>query len=100
MIDVVRWGKPKKPTIKELEAGLRNEGLSFGLFTDPAGAKYGRHKHDFDDFIVIVSGKMKLGIDSHEWILKPGDRIDIPANTPHWAHMMGKEEVRYFSTDK
>jgi quercetin dioxygenase-like cupin family protein len=100
MIDAVRWTKPKKPTMDELDARLRKDGVPFGLFTDPPRTKYGRHKHDFDDFIVILSGRMKLGIDSHEWILKPGDRIDIPANTPHWAEMLGKEEVKYFSAEK
>jgi quercetin dioxygenase-like cupin family protein len=97
MMDVVRWDKPKKPTIEELEARLAAEGLEFGLFTDPPRTKYGRHKHDFNDFIIIVSGKMKLGIDGHEWILKSGDRIDLPANTPHWAEVMGRGPVQYLS---
>jgi len=100
MIDVVRWGKPRKPTREELTARLEKDGVPFGLFTDRPGTKYGRHQHDFDDFIVIAAGRMKLAIDSHEWILKPGDRIDIPANTPHWAEMLGKEEVQYFSAEK
>lgn len=100
MIDVVRWAKPRKPTTEELTAHLKKEGTPFGLFADPPRTKYGRHQHDFNDFIVIVSGRMKLVIDSHEWILKPGDRIDIPANTAHWAEMLGKEEVRYFSAEK
>ncbi len=100
MIDVIRWSKPKKPTLEELQASLRSEGLAFALFSDPPGVKYGRHKHDFDDFIVIVSGRMKLGVDGNEWIMKPGDRIDLPANTPHWAEIMGKEEVRYLSAEK
>ncbi len=99
-MDVVRWDKPKKPTMEDLTARLKREGLSYGLFSDPPGTKYGRHKHDFDDFIVIVSGKMKLGIDGHEWLLKPGDRLDLPANTPHWAETVGKEEVRYLSSEK
>jgi quercetin dioxygenase-like cupin family protein len=99
-MDVIRWNKPKKPTADELRIRLRNEGLECGLFTDKPGTKFGRHKHDFDDFIVIVSGKMKLGIDGHEWVLKPGDRLDLPANTPHWAEVMGKEPVLYFSAEK
>lgn len=100
MIDVVRWAKPKKPTLEALQDILRKEGLAFSLFTDPPGVKYGRHKHDFDDFVVIVSGRMKLGINGVEWILNPGDRIDLPANTPHWAEILGKEPVRYLSAEK
>jgi len=97
-MDVVRWTKSKKPTMEELRASLESRGQACELYSDPPGTKYGRHKHDFDDFIVIVSGKMKLLIDTHQWILIPGDRLDIPAGTYHAAEMMGKEEVRYLAS--
>ena len=100
MMDVVRWTKSKKPTLEELQATLRAEGLEFELYADRPGTKYGRHKHPFEDFIVIVSGKMKLVTDGHAWTLKPGDRIDLPPNTFHSAEMMGKEEVQYLSAAK
>jgi len=100
MMDAVRWTKSKKPELEELKKLLAQEGLESELYSDPGGMKYGRHKHDFDDFIVIVSGKMKLMTDSAEWILKPGDRIDLPANTYHRAEMVGKDEVRYLSAAK
>ena len=63
MMDVVRWTKPKKPTLQELQKMLEVEGLDSEVYSDAPGIKYGRHKHNFDDFIVIVSGTMKLGID-------------------------------------
>jgi quercetin dioxygenase-like cupin family protein len=100
MMDVIRWAKKKKPALEELQAMLKSQGLASELYSDRAGTKYGRHKHDFDDFIVIVTGKMKLAADEHEWILKPGDRLDLPANTFHRAEMIGKEEVRYLSAAK
>ena len=79
---------------------LRSEGLDCALYADAPGTKYARHKHDFDDFIVIVSGQMRIRVDLHEWILKPGDRLDLPANTIHSAEMVGKEEVKYLSAAK
>jgi quercetin dioxygenase-like cupin family protein len=100
MMDVIRWTKTKKPALEELQAMLKSQGLASELYSDRAGTKYGRHKHDFDDFIVIVTGKMKLATDEHEWTLKPGDRLDLPANTFHRAEMIGKEEVRYLSAAK
>jgi quercetin dioxygenase-like cupin family protein len=100
MIDVVRWSKSKKPTLEELQKLLSAQRLEAELYSDRPGTKYGRHKHPFDDFIVIVSGKMKLITDDAEWLLKPGDRIDLPANTIHSAEVVGKEEVRYLSAAK
>ncbi len=100
MMDVIRWPKPKKPTLEELKKMLRTEGLESELYTDRPAVKYGRHKHDFDDFVVIVDGAMKIATDEHEWTLRPGDRLDIPANTHHRAEVIGKEEVRYLSAAK
>ncbi len=100
MIDVVHITKSKKPTVDELTTILKRAGLESELYSDRAGTKYGRHKHDFDDFIVIVQGQMKIGTDHGEWLLKPGDRLDLPKNTVHWAEMVGKEEVHYLSAAK
>lgn len=100
IIDVVHIAKSKKPTLEELAAILEQEGLQWELYSDKPGTKYGRHKHDFDDFIVVVQGQMKLGTDQGQWILKAGDRIDLPKNTVHWAEMLGKVEVQYLSAAK
>lgn len=100
MMDVVHISKSKKPTLEELTNILKSQRLECELYSDSGGTKYGRHKHDFDDFIVIVQGQMKLGTERGQWILKPGDRIDLPRNTVHWAEMIGKEEVKYLSAAK
>jgi quercetin dioxygenase-like cupin family protein len=97
VIDVVRWNKSKRPSLEELQEALGNEGLECELYSDRPGTKYGRHKHDFDDFIVIVSGKFRISVEGNTWIMKPGDRLDLPASTVHWAEVVGKEEVRYLS---
>ena len=99
-MDVVKWTRKAKPTKAELIKMMEAEGHACALYSDTPGTKYARHKHDFDDFLVIVSGQMKIGTDRFEWLMKPGDRLDIPANTVHWANMVGKEEVHYLSAAK
>lgn len=99
-VDIIPWNKKSKPTLQELKAMLKSQGLPCDLYSDPPGTKYGRHMHDFDDFVMIVSGRMKLGTDKGVWVLNPGDRIDLPANTGHWAEVIGKEEVKYLSAAK
>jgi quercetin dioxygenase-like cupin family protein len=100
MLDVVRWNKPKKPALADLQKLLEAEGLEYELYSDTPGTKYGRHKHPFDDFIVIVSGKMKIITDTQEWLMKPGDRLNLPSNTSHSAEVVGREEVQYLSAAK
>jgi quercetin dioxygenase-like cupin family protein len=43
---------------------------------------------------------MKLCTERQTWIMKPGDRLNIPAFTLHWSEVVGKEEVRYLSAAK
>jgi quercetin dioxygenase-like cupin family protein len=97
-IDVIRWNGKRKPTLKELTDSLDVQGVEWALYTDAPKVKYGRHKHDFDDFIVIVAGRMKIGVNSEEWIMNVGDRIDLPAHTVHWAEVVGESEVQYLSS--
>lgn len=99
-MDIVRWAKPKKPSLEELKTILAREGLESELYSDPPRVKYGRHKHEFDDFVVVVTGKIKIWTDMHQWVLSPGDRIDIPANTPHAAEVLGRKGVEYLSAAK
>jgi mannose-6-phosphate isomerase-like protein (cupin superfamily) len=99
-MELVRWNKSKKPTLEELKALLAREGLDCELYSDPPRMKYGRHKHPFDDFVMIVSGRMKIMSDTDEWTLKPGDRLNIPANTPHYAEVLGRTDVQYLSAAK
>jgi quercetin dioxygenase-like cupin family protein len=100
IVDVVPWNKKTKPTLQELKGMLKAEGYESELYSDLPGTKYGRHKHEFDDFVVIVSGKMKIGTDTASWVMKPGDRLDLPAHTVHWAEVVGKDPVQYLSAAK
>jgi quercetin dioxygenase-like cupin family protein len=97
-MDIVRLMEPKKATARNLAEVLRREGLETEMNTDPPGTRYGRHKHEFDDFVVVVSGTLKLYTEKAAWILKPGDRLNIPANTLHWSEVVGREEVKYLSS--
>lgn len=99
-MDLIRLMEPGKVNARNLSEILKREGLESELIVDPPGTRYGRHKHDFDDFVVIVSGMMKLYTESQSWVMKPGDRLDIPARTLHWSEVVGKEEVRYLSAAK
>jgi mannose-6-phosphate isomerase-like protein (cupin superfamily) len=96
-MEVVRWNTKRKPTELELRKSREREGPRCELHSDPPKIKYVRHRLDFDDFIVIVSRQMAIVTDKHEWLMTPGDRLDISANTVHRVEVVGKEEIRYLS---
>jgi hypothetical protein len=43
---------------------------------------------------------MRIVTDMQDWLMKPGDRLDLPANTAHSAEVVGREEVQYLSAAK
>lgn len=98
IMDVVRMMEPRKATLEQLRSAMEREGHHCETVTDTPGTRYEMHRHPFDDFVVIVSGKMKLGTPEQTWLMEPGSRIDIPANTSHWAEVVGKKPVCYLTS--
>ena len=79
---------------------LDAEGLEYELYSDRPGTKYGRHKHPFDDFVVIVTGKMKIITDAQRVADEAGGPAGSSGEHVHSAEMIGKEEVQYLSAAK
>ena len=49
------------------------------------------HRHPFDEVRMVVSGALFLNINGNQLLLRPGDRIEIPANTRHSKSVEGGE---------
>ena len=99
-MDIVRLSESGNTNARHLAEVLKREGMEAELCVDAPGTRYGRHKHNFDDFVVVVSGTLKVSTEKQAWIMKPGDRLNIPAFTLHWSEVLGKEEARYLSAAK
>ncbi len=59
---------------------------------------YSWHIHRDMEVRWIYDGEMIIGTDEGEFVLKAGDRIDIPANTRHWAKT--EKGVHYIAASK
>ena len=44
-----------------------------------------KHRHDFDEYMVCVSGAYTAYLNDREISLKPGDELFIPAGTEQWG---------------
>ena len=47
--------------------------------------KLKKHKHDFDEYMVCLSGEYTAYLDNREIILKSGDELFIPKGTEQWG---------------
>lgn len=65
---------------------------------DKAGTYYTWHKHEDYEVRWVYEGELIVGTDEGEFVLKPGDRLEIKPNTLHWAKT--KTGVHYISCSK
>jgi quercetin dioxygenase-like cupin family protein len=99
---LIRWNKATAPSIETLRDALVGEGLSISEWSDPSGTIYPVHAHAYPEARAVVRGHLRVGLPEtgEELVLGPGDRLDLPANTPHWADVNGDGPVVYLSAAK
>lgn len=94
-VRVVQWNKETAITEQEAEAILRKEGFLPFKWHDVPGSSYPLHRHDHDEWLWIIRGEMSFVIHDQEYTLKAGDRLFLPANTPHTAFVPAARSVTY-----
>ncbi len=83
------------PSQEEVEARLHQEGYESYKWYDVPGANYPTHRHAQDECIWILRGELIINVDGQEYPLQAGDRIYLPARTPHTARVPDKGAVTY-----
>lgn len=61
------------------------EGLDPQTWSNGPGATYAEHEHDYHKVLVCTDGSITFHTPSGDITLGPGDRLDLPAHTPHSA---------------
>src|SRR5690242_2708167 len=94
-IRIIRWEKPTSITQEEAEAKLHREGYESFCWYDVPGVVYPKHRHECDECLWILNGEIHFQILEMEYVLKAGDRIYLPAQTPHIARVPQSGGVTY-----
>ena len=82
---ITRWSGEHAPLQSNLVDALKAEGLVAYVEDSEPSCRFEAHQHPNDEVLVVVSGELTFGVGDKEWVLKAGDRLDLPAETPHWA---------------
>ena len=69
------------------------EGLETTIETHHGKEKISEHRHPFTEVRVILSGEILFNIAGNQFLARPGDRIEIPANTKHWHQNHNEDEA-------
>lgn len=76
---------------EDLAQRLRQEGLDPGRWSNGPGDRYAPHEHGYDKVIVVERGSIRFGLVATDdaIALDAGDRLELPAGTPHDALVGG-----------
>ncbi len=78
-------GTPE-PSESDLEALLREDGLSPRWWSNPPGDRYGAHSHSYHKLLYCIRGSIRFELEDGQRLdLSPGDRLDIPPGATHSA---------------
>lgn len=80
---ITRWQAPLVPSKKQVLKILESEGLEPYEEAYEPQVKIQDHRHPFAEVRVIVEGEMIFNVSGNQFVLRPGDRLEIPANTKH-----------------
>ncbi len=75
--------------------GLEAVGWLSGLAIQIESQK--KHRRDFDEYTVIVSGQYTACFEDKEVVLNPGDELFVPAGTLQWGRCIaGTRSIHAF----
>ncbi len=80
---ITRWQAPIIPNKQQINTILEAEGLEPYEEVYTPQTKINEHRHPFCEVRVILSGEMLFNISGNQFLLRAGDRVEIPANTKH-----------------
>ena len=93
-IRLTPWTSAKPPTEATLRSMMQAEGLSPHSWSNGPRDAYEAHSHSYNKVIYCVSGSITFGLpgEGRSLTLYAGDRLELPAGTPHDA-LVGDEGV-------
>ncbi len=99
---LTRLNKETALSLEALRAALVAEGFHVYEWADPPGTVYPVHTHDYHEVRIVVRGQLRIGLPEtgEEFILQPGDRLDVPAEAPHWVDVDSTSHVVYLTGTK
>lgn len=92
---VTPWADSVPPSRSNLWQLMATEGLDPYAWSNGPYDIYSAHTHSYDKVIYVVQGSITFGLPElgQSLTLKAGDRLDLPAETVHNAHVGGEGVV-------
>jgi mannose-6-phosphate isomerase-like protein (cupin superfamily) len=81
---IIRWQAPITPSKEQLKMMMESEGLEPFEEEFASQVKITEHRHPFGEVRTVAEGELLFNIAGNQFLLREGDRVEIPSNTKHW----------------
>jgi quercetin dioxygenase-like cupin family protein len=96
MLAVTAWDPRVGPLqLSNLRRTLEREGMVTAWWSEIPGTHVPTHEHNFLETRWVLSGFLRVMVEGATFDLGPGDRLDLPAKTPHATDVVGLGLVVY-----
>ena len=82
---ITRWSDVQHPTLKNITDKLKQAGFRPYQWIGKPNQRVAVRSHGFKKVLFVVEGSLELSVPTlnQRFILRAGDRVDIPARTRH-----------------
>lgn len=88
------WSEEDGPlTEKRVMGFLEREGYEVAVYAYREGTEFPEHEHAQDKCDAVLEGVLRITVGGAVYDLKSGDRLYLPAGTPHSAEVLGRKAV-------
>ena len=88
---ITRWQAPLTPSKELIKMMFENEGLEPLDEVYEPKVKISEHRHPFHEVRVVIAGELLFNIAGNQFLLRAGDRVEVPSNTKHSHTAQGTE---------
>lgn len=81
---ITRWQAPITPSLDQIKMLFEAEGLDPFVEEYAPKVKIPEHRQPFGEIRTVVEGELLFNIAGNQFLLRAGDRVEIPSNTKHW----------------
>lgn len=81
---ITRWQAPITPNKDQVKILMESEGLEPFEEEYLPSIKITEHRHPFGEVRTVVEGELLFTIAGNQFLLRAGDRVEVPSNTKHW----------------
>lgn len=80
---ISRWQASLVPSAEQIKSLLESEGYDYVEEHYTPQMKIAEHRHPFTEVRYVIKGELLFNIAGNQFLLRTGDRVEIPSNTKH-----------------